>query len=165
MRRALAIGLAGVLFLAAVVAVTALVRGGSDDGERVRAPQNGRSPSSERAPEAESTGDQDLPSVERSARAFLSGYLPLIYGRDGATPAQLRDASPSLVAELERDPGRVPPGQAALTPRVVRVAVVREGTGRALASVQIDDQSATAYVLNLRLEDTLSGWLVTRIGP
>ncbi len=165
MRRALAIGLAGVLFLAVVVLVTTLVRRDGGDGERVRAPQNGRSPSSERAPEAESTEDQDLPSVERSARAFLSGYLPLIYGRDGATPAKLRDASQSLVAELERDRGRVPPGQAALTPRIMRVAVVRETTGRALASVQIDDRSATPYVLNLRLEDTLDGWLVTRIGP
>lgn len=140
-----------------------LVADRSDD-KQGRTPQAGRSPTDERAPEAETPGVDGLPAIDRATRRFLAGYLPLIYGQPGASPAQLRSASPRLIAQLQADPGRVPPGQAALRPTLERVAVVRDGPYKALATAQIRDSASPAYPLIFHLEDTQSGWLVTRLG-
>jgi hypothetical protein len=120
----------------------------------------------EQAPEAEDHGDHGLRVVEHAARAFLADYLPLIYGKRGATATTLDKAAPDLVARLEASPGRVPPGQAEQRPRLEAVSVVLEGPTRALATAQIHDSpSGLTYPLIFHLvRYPGGGWLVTRLG-
>lgn len=135
-----------------------------DDDEPTSVPQAGRPATDERAPEAEDHSVGELPDVEAAARRFLAGYLPLIYGKPGASVDRLRSASPRLIARLKAEPGRVPPGQAALTPRLERVSVIADGTISALATAHVKDSSAPAYPLVFHLQKTPEGWVVTRIG-
>lgn len=156
-----------VVGLAAAIGVV-LIGTGGDDGNatpRPAADQRRFPPTSERGPEAENHSLQDLPAVDRAARSFLATYLPLIYGKNDATADKLRRAAPRLIAQLKADPGRVPPAQLVKTPRIVRLAVIRKGANRALATAQIKDSPESPYALIFTLEDTLKGWVVIRIGP
>lgn len=126
-------------------------------------PQAGRSPSSERAPEAENHSAGDLPAAEAGARSFLSGYLRVVYGKPGGRIAAIKNASPRLLASLNAEGARVTPAQAQRTPHVMRVAVITDSTG-VLATAQIRDSTDPPYPLILHLQKTVDGWLVTRIG-
>jgi len=155
--------------VAAVIVLSMLVAGGvvllSGGGDPARPTTNGeRTVPDQRGPELESQDAGELPAVERAARRFLAGYLPLIYGKPGARVDELQSATPRLVSRLTAQPGRVPPGQAALTPRLQRVTVIGEGRISALATAHIKDSSAPAYALVFHLQKHAGAWLVTRIG-
>lgn len=127
-----------------------------------------RMPAGERAAEAEDHSAGDLPAVQRAARRFLAGYLPLIYGKPGASIDALRSTSPQLIAALRAEGGHVTPAQAQRTPRLQRVTVVHNGATGALATAQIKDSPSPspspAYPLVFHLAQTSAGWVVTRIG-
>lgn len=114
--------------------------------------------------EPEGAPDPRLAAADRAIREFLTGYLPLIYAQPGASVEKLPNASPALLAGLRADPGRVPPGQAALTPELQGVSTIGDGPDRALAVARVKDSAGFLFPLTFRLEDTLDGWLVTRIG-
>jgi hypothetical protein len=152
-----------IVALAAVVGLA--VTGGvvllsHDDGT----PAASRSSSETGALEAEDHSVGDLPAVETAARRFLAGYLPVIYGKPGATIEELRSASPRLIAALRAEGGHVTPGQAERTPRLQRVTVIKKGTTAALATAQIKDSPSPAYPLVFHLNKASVGWVVTRIG-
>jgi hypothetical protein len=154
-----------IVVLAALVGIA--LAGGmvliSSDDDGTQKPQAGRSPTSERAPEAEDHSVGELPAAETAARRFLAGYLPLIYGKRGATVDDLRSASPRLIAAIRAEGGHVTPAQSQRTPRLQRVTVIEESTG-VLATAQIKDSPSPAYPLVFHLQDTPEGWVVTRIG-
>jgi hypothetical protein len=155
-----------VTVLAAVVGLAlagGVVLVGRDDSS-TQAPQAGRSPTSERAPEAENHSAGDLPTAEAAARRFLGGYLPLVYGKPRATIDDLRNASPRLLRELRGEGGHATPAQTQRTPHVQRVTVIKEGEIGALATAQIKDSPSPAYPLVFHLQDSPDGWVVTRIG-
>jgi len=127
-------------------------------------PAPSRTSSDTGAPEAEDHSVGDLPAVEAAARRFLAGYLPLIYGKPGATIDELRSASPRLIAALRAEGGHVTPAQAERTPRLQRVTVIKKGTIGALATAQIKDSPSPAYPLVFHLNKASDGWVVTRIG-
>jgi hypothetical protein len=152
-----------IVVLAAVVGLA--VAGGvvllSQDDDT---PAPSRSSKDTGAPEAEDHSVGDLPAVEVAARRFLAGYLPLIYGKPGATIDELRSASPRLVAALRAEGGHVTPAQAQRTPRLQRVTVIKQGTLGALATAQVKDSPSPAYPLVFHLNRVSDGWVVTRIG-
>jgi hypothetical protein len=156
------------IIAAMAIAATMLVAGGvmvsARDNSSSQKTDGASTVRAEGAPELERHDPGELPAVERAARRFLSGYLPLIYAEPGATVDELHSASPRLVARLNAQPGRVPPAQAALTPRVERVTVLSEGRISALATAHIKDSSAPAYPLVFHLQKHGGVWLVTRIG-
>lgn len=154
-----------IVVLAAVVGIAlagGIVLISSDDGGTQK-PQAGRSPTSERAPEAEDHSVGELPAAETAARRFLAGYLPLVYGKRGATVDDLRSASPRLVSAIRAEGGHVTPAQSQRTPRLQRVTVIEDSTG-VLATARIKDSPSPAYPLVFHLQDTPEGWVVTRIG-
>lgn len=117
------------------------------------------------APELEDhTEAIELRKVESAARQFLAGYLPLIYGKPGASPDKLRNAAPQLIVRLKDEDARVTPAQAQITPRLTRVSVVGDGPMRALATAEITETRTFSYPLTFHLQDTQTGWIVTRIG-
>jgi hypothetical protein len=136
----------------------------SNTNDSSQAPQAGRSLTSERAPEAENHSVGDLPAVEAAARGFLASYLPVVYGKPGATINDLHSASPRLVEELRNEGGHATPAQTQRTPHVQRVTAIREGQIGALATAQIKDSPSPAYPLVFHLQDSPDGWVVTRIG-
>ena len=154
-----------VVALAAIVGLA--LAGGialiSTDDDGTQKPQAQRSPTNERAPEAEDHSVGELPAAEAGARRFLAGYLPLIYGKPGATVDDLRSASPRLIAAIRGEGGHVTPAQSQRTPRLQRVSVIADSTG-VLATAQIKDSPSPAYPLVFHLQDTPEGWVVTRIG-
>jgi len=156
------------LIAIAAIAATTFIAGGvvliSRDDSPSRTPEGGRAAPTEGGPELERHDAGELPAVERAARRFLASYLPLIYGKAGASIEELRSAAPRLRARLEAEPGRVPPGQAALTPHLERVTVVGEGPISALVTAHIKDSQAPAYPLVFHLQKDAGDWLVTRIG-
>lgn len=159
-RRAAVVMVAAVLVgLAAAGAVVLVGTSGGDDSALTG--QAVRGPGDDPGPEAEDPSSQGLDQAERVARAFLADYLPLIYAQPDVTAEDVGHVTPELRAELRAQ--RVPPGQAALRPRLQRVTVAREGTTGALAVAHVKD-SALTYPLIFHLEETPQGWLVTRIG-
>lgn len=159
-RGAAVVMVAAVLVGLAVAAGIVLVGTQGDDAPALTG-QAVRSPSDERAPEAEDPSSQGLDQAERVARAFLDGYLPLIYAQPGTEAEDVRHVTPRLLAQLRAQ--RVPPAQAALRPDLERVTVAHEGANGALAVAHVKDSTIT-YPLIFHLEDTPQGWLVTRIG-
>lgn len=150
--------------LAAAVGV--ILIGTADEGAESSGPAPTRPLERERgALEGENPSIGDLPRVEQAARRFLSGYLPLAYGKPGARAEDLRAASPELLAALRADPGRVTPAQQTQTPRVVSVAAYYPGSSRAMASAaaQIRTGPENTYALTMRLEKTSRGWQVLRL--
>lgn len=158
------IALAVVLVLVALTAavVMAVVAGGGDPADRGARGQR----SSAADAEAEDHGDHGLRDAERAARGFLAGYLPLSYGKAGASAASVPNAAPRLIARLQADPGRVSPAQASQTPVVDVVSVIATGPAQALATAQIAQRpSRFRYALIFRLQlDPRAGWIVTRLG-
>lgn len=157
-RNVLIIVTAAVLALAVIAGAYALVST-SHDSPKSRFPST-----SERAPEAENHSVGELPTVEQSARRFLAGYLPLIYGQQGASVGKLRSATPQLVEHLRTEGGHVTPAQSERHPRLERVTVTLDSPSTALAVAQIKDSPSPAYPLTFQLEKTAQGWLVTHIG-
>jgi hypothetical protein len=155
-----------VVVLAALVGLSlagGVVLISNNDNSSESAPA-GRSPASERAPEAENHSVGELPAVETAARGFLASYLPVVYGKPGATLNDLRNASPRLIRELRSEGGHATPAQTQRTPHVQRVTVIKEGQIGALATAQIKDSPSPAYPLVFHLQDSPDGWVVTRIG-
>jgi len=153
------------LVIAAVVVGVALASGivlVSGRGDDTRQPE--RSLTGERGPEQEDHRVGELPAIDRATRRFLAGYLPLIYGQRGASVDTLQSVTPQLAARLKADPGRVPPGQAALRPQLQRLTVTLESPNRGLAVAQIKDSPSPAYPLTFQLAKTPEGWLVARLG-
>jgi hypothetical protein len=160
-RSTLAITIGAVGIVGALVLGSALL---SDHSQQKRAPKSARTATGERAPEPEDHRADDLPTIEATTRRFLNGYLPLIYGKRGASIDGLASASPRLIARLKAEGGHVTPAQAERTPRLQRVAVIKEGTIGALATAHIKDSPSPAYPLVFHLQKTPEGWVVTRIG-
>jgi hypothetical protein len=160
-RRAIVIAVGALLIGTAIAGGLTLI---GDQSEPTRTPQDNRAAADERAPEAEDHGVGDLPEVEDAARRFLASYLPLIYGKPGATVDELRSASPRLIAALRAEGGHATPAQAERTPRLQRVTVIKKGTFNALATAQIRDSPSPAYPLVFHLNNASDGWVVTRIG-
>lgn len=161
-RPTLVIVLAAAVVGVAIAAGMVLIGGRDDD-----APEGTTAASravDERAPEAEDHSVGDLPEVEAAARRFLAGYLPLSYGKPGASIDALRSASPRLIAALRDESGHVTPAQTEKTPRLQRVTVINKGTVGALATAQIKDSPSPAYPLVFHLNKASEGWVVTRIG-
>ncbi|MEJ7894190.1 MAG: hypothetical protein WKF94_16295 [Solirubrobacteraceae bacterium] len=157
------------MLIAAAIVGTAIASGfvltGSSEDNSTQKPQAGRSPSDERAPEAEDhSGAVELRTVERAARGFLASYLPLVYGKEGASADALRNAAPRLIARLKSEGARVTPAQSQTTPRLTRVTAIGDGPMRALVTAQITESRTFSYPLTFHLEDTSTGWVVTRIG-
>src|SRR5918997_1249226 len=98
-RPVIVIAIGALLVAAAITGGLALI---SAQSEPTRTAQGNRT-APERAPEAEDHRVGDLPAVEHAARRFLAGYLPLIYGKPGATVDELRSASPRLIAALRAE--------------------------------------------------------------
>jgi hypothetical protein len=159
-RSALVIAAAAAAGLALVGGVTLVAV--HDDGSST--PSGDHAPIGKRGPEAEDHRTGDLPAAETAARRFLAGYLPLIYGKPGATIDDLRSASPRLIAALRAEGGHVTPAQAERTPRLQRVTVIKNGTTAALATAQIKDSPSPAYPLVFHLNKASGSWVVTRIG-
>lgn len=99
-------------------------------------------------------------AAEGAARAFLSGYLPWLYGHGPL--AAVRDASQALLTRLKANPPRIPPTMIALHASVVALGMQRDGPGwQALPNITDGEQS---YELVLSVRRVKSRWLVSNIG-
>ncbi|MGI9097113.1 MAG: hypothetical protein ACR2H2_01230 [Solirubrobacteraceae bacterium] len=99
--------------------------------------------------------------VERSARAFLAGYLAYSYGQ---APARgIRAATPALRRELNALPPHLSAtGSRAARPRVRQLRVSGLNGSRAYVLAQIDDRSRT-YATSLSIERRGHRWLVATV--
>ena len=149
-----------VLVLAGVLGAGAL-RGDDEPGSHATLPA-----APGQAREAEDHSARGLDEAEHAARVFLASYLPLVYGRRGASAHALRRAAPRVIAQLLAQPGRVSALQAAQRPRIVQAGVVAAGPASALATARIrESPSRLVYALVLRLaRDIRAGWVVTGFG-
>jgi len=100
--------------------------------------------------------------AERTARAFLAGYLPYSYGQ--ANGRGIRAAMPALLRELAANPPRVSvAARQATRPRVRQVRVSGLDGSRAYVLAQVEDGSRT-YPTGLTLERRGHRWLVATVG-
>ena len=167
------LGAAVVLVLAAVL--LALTRGGQEAVTAARpaapeaepaapAPREVAPPPAADAPrEAPATvSDNDVRAAKRTARRFLSGYLPYSYGR-GPASAVGTAATPELRAELAATPPRAAARVRRLEPRVGSVQV-EAMTSRSVAVAAFIEDGERAYSIALGLERGASGWQVSGLG-
>jgi len=101
----------------------------------------------------------DVAAATASARTFLAGYLPYVYGQ--ASPGQVSDAATGFVRALERERRVVPPGIKALHPRVVALTVSPAGAGHAIASASVGDGDVVHYPVRLALTEVSKRWVVS----
>lgn len=146
------------LALAATLTVIGLTRSSTTT------PAGRYPPTSERGAEAENHSLGQLPAIQSAARAFLTGYLAVTYGKPGATVQAITHAATPLKAQLRAQGGRVTPLQRASTPRIADLAVISDTPSTGTATARITDSSRPGYPLILRLQQTPGGWLVVRIG-
>jgi len=100
--------------------------------------------------------------AERTARAFLAGYLPYSYGQ--ANAREIRAATPAFLRELAAHPPRVSAAaRQAARPRVRQLRVSGLDGSRAYVLAQIEDGSRT-YPTSLTLERHGHRWLVATVG-
>ncbi len=99
------------------------------------------------------------PAAETSARQFLYGYLPWLYGQ--APLHAIQDVTPGMLASLKSDPPRIPPAMRSLHGAVAAIAMQRHGSGWQ-ALPDISDGRET-YELVLTLTQTRGRWLVSSV--
>jgi len=105
-------------------------------------------------------GGQD---ARAAARAFLTSYLAISYGRD--KPSTLRSASRALRERLRAQNPRVPPGVAKRRPRVIALRLKAVGAGRVRATGTVDDGDVAAYPLFATLARQGDGrWIAVSVG-
>jgi len=99
-----------------------------------------------------------------AARAFLTSYLKVSYGR--AKPTHLHNATSALRANLRAQQARVPEGVRNRRPRIVALRLEPVGDGRVRATATIDDGDVAPYPLFATLARSADGgrWLAVSVG-
>ena len=169
------LGAAVVLVLAAVL--LALTRGGEEAVTAARPaaaePEPAAPAPDEPLPRREAEGEadrerpatvsgRDVRAAKRTARRFLTGYLPYSYGR-GPASAVGTAATPELRAELAATPPRASARVRRLEPRVGSVQV-EAMTSRSVAVAAFVEDGERSYSIALGLERGASGWQVSGLG-
>lgn len=95
----------------------------------------------------------------RAAVTFLHGYLPYLFGHGRAS--KIRDATPRLLAHLEADPPRVPPGMARMHAHALDLGIARDRHGW-VAEAAVSDHSSV-FQLQLQIIRTRGRWLVAAV--
>lgn len=101
----------------------------------------------------------DDDAAAATARAFLDGYLPYLYGQ--APAGRVEDATTGFARALERGRRVVPPGIRTLHPRVVAIHASPLEPGHAIASALVSDGEVVQYPIRLVLTETARRWLVS----
>lgn len=97
-----------------------------------------------------------------TARRFLGGYLPFLYGRGSARAVAA--AAPSLRDRLAASRLRVPPAASNRQPRVARLDGRRLTADRVLVTARIADGGPATYPISLTLARRSGRWLVVAVG-
>ncbi|HET9162617.1 MAG TPA: hypothetical protein VFN89_04115 [Solirubrobacterales bacterium] len=97
-----------------------------------------------------------------TARRFLGGYLPFLYGR-GAVRA-IAAAAPSLRDRLAASRLRVPPAASDRHPRVAQIDGRRLAADRVLVTARVADGGPATYPISLTLARRNGRWLVIAEG-
>ena len=151
--------------IATLISVTALAGCGGDNTPTT--PSNastneglGRPIGRDRPPAARNVVDRD---ARVAARAFLTSYLNISYGR--AKSASLRNATQSLRERLRANAPRVPPGVQQRRPRVVALQLESVAAGQIRATATVDDDDIAPYPLFATLERQADDrWIATTVG-
>lgn len=101
-------------------------------------------------------------AATRSARTFLSRYLPYLYGR--ARPASVMPVSPTVARTLRASRARVTPAQQLRRPRPTALTVTAQSARSAIAAATIADAGPAPYRLSFTLERRDGRWLVSALG-
>ncbi len=101
-------------------------------------------------------------AATRSARTFLSRYLPYLYGR--ARPASVMPVSPTVARTLRTSRARATPAQQQRRPRATALTVTAQSTRSAIASATIADGGPAPYRLSFTLERRAGRWQVVALG-
>jgi hypothetical protein len=96
-----------------------------------------------------------------AARAFLSSYLAITYGR--AEPGRLRAATSALRAALRAQHARVPQGIRGRRPRIISLQLEPQASGRRRATATVDDGDVAPYPLFATLSRRDGRWLVVSV--
>ncbi|MGA2014495.1 MAG: hypothetical protein ABSH51_28755 [Solirubrobacteraceae bacterium] len=98
-------------------------------------------------------------AAENTARVFLQGYLPWLYGQ--APLRAITAATTGLLADLKAQPPRVPPTMRSLRPKVAAIAMHRRGLGwQALPNITDGHET---YELALTVTHTRGRWRVNNV--
>jgi hypothetical protein len=153
--------------LVALAAAAALTAGcGIDDPYQPDAGSATPTPASRRAVREDeprlSPAQRDAQRrAERTAKAFLAGYLPYSYGQ--ANARGIRAATPALRRELAANPPRVSvAARQAARPRVRQLRVSGLRGSRAYVLAQVEDGSRS-YPTSLTLKRHGRRWLVATV--
>lgn len=126
----------------------------SDDRGSLGRPIGGQQPA------VRSADDRD---ARAAARAFLTSYLAVSYGR--ARPGDLRNATRSLRDRLRAQAARVPPGIRQRRPKVIALRVESVADGQVRATATVDDGDVAPYPLFATLVRQPGGrWLAVTVG-
>jgi hypothetical protein len=148
---------AGALVLAAWLAACgtqpkAVTRSSRDDAALGRI--IGRSPRT-----TDARGD----NARAAARAFLTSYLDVSYGR--AEPGELRSATRALREGLRAEHARVPAGVRNRRPRIAALHLEAIGDRRLRATATVDDGDVAPYPLFATLARRTGGrWVAVSVG-
>jgi hypothetical protein len=94
-----------------------------------------------------------------TARRFLHGYLPWLYGHARATAIQV--ATAKLIEQLKAQPPRVPATMREVHPRLIALGTQRAGGDwLALANITAGQQT---YQLTVTVARSHRGWRVTNV--
>lgn len=97
-----------------------------------------------------------------AARAFLTSYLNVSYGR--AKPGDLRNASNALRHSLRAQHARVPAGVRDRRPQIIALHLEAVGDGRVRATATVDDGDVAAYPLFATLARRSGRWIAVSVG-
>lgn len=100
-----------------------------------------------------------LAQAQMSARRFLAGYLPYVYGRARARSVQA--VLPSVATALRRYRPHVTPAQQRRHPRVRALALQPQTTASIQVTATIADGGVAPYALSFTLERRGRHWLVS----
>jgi hypothetical protein len=95
-----------------------------------------------------------------AARTFLGGYLAYVYGH--APAADIRDATPPLIAAFGRVGPSLTPAGRRLHPVVVGLGA-HEATGSVLHVTALISDGIARYTLQIVLSHEQSGWVTTQL--
>ena len=101
-------------------------------------------------------------AAKAAAQRFLAGYLAFSYGRGRVSAIEAAD--PRLIGALERQRPRVPPAARGRKAKVTSLQLLEQGRGAVQATATVNDGSGVRYPLVAYLDETASGWVVTRLG-
>jgi len=107
------------------------------------------------------SADADV-KARYAARAFLTSYLNVSYGR--AKPDELRNASKALRDSQRAQQPRVPEGVRNRRPRIVALRLEAIGDGRVRATATVDDGDVAPYPLFATLARSGGRWLAVSVG-